>query len=149
MKTTKFLSMIFAASLVLLSCGGGAGDDPDPTPVPAPAKGKSFTKQCDMPAEASETIVNLTGLTSEITRRKGSASWLTINAVPYTGGTPQVAVACQQNTSAEARQQEVTFLAANDTLVLTVRQAGFTGGGTDVNSPNDVPTDQPAFSRQP
>ena len=149
MKTIKFLSIAFAACLTLLSCGGGDDDTPTPQPLPptpGTVKGKHFTQTCNMPADASETIVTLTGLTSEVTRKKGSASWLTVNAVPYTGGTPQVAVACTQNLGTDAREQEVSFIAANDTLVLTVRQAAYTGG-TDVDSPNDTFTDQPAFAR--
>ena len=149
MKTIKFLSIAFAACLTLLSCGGGDDDTPTPQPqppTPGTVKGKHFTQTCNMPADASETIVTLTGLTSEVTRKKGSASWLTVNAVPYTGGTPQVAVACTQNLGTDAREQEVSFIAANDTLVLTVRQAASTGG-TDVDSPNDTFTDQPAFAR--
>ena len=150
MKTIKFLSIAFAVCLTLLSCGGGDDND-TPTPQPQPptpgtVKGKHFTQTCNMPADASETVVTLTGLTSEVTRKKGSASWLTVNAVPYAGGTPQVAVACEQNLGTDARQQEVSFIAANDTLVLTVRQAAYTGG-TDVNNPNDPFTDQPAFAR--
>ena len=149
MKTIKILSIAFAVCLTLWSCGGGDDDDtptPQPQPTPGTVKGKHFTQTCNMPADASETIVTLTGLTSEVTRKKGSASWLTVNAVPYTGGTPQVAVVCTQNLGTDARQQEVSFIAANDTLVLTVRQAAYTGG-TDVDNPNDTFTDQPAFAR--
>ena len=149
MKTIKILSIAFAVCLTLLSCGGGDDDDtptPQPQPTPGTVKGKHFTLTCNMPAEASENVVTLTGLTSEVTRKKGSASWLTVNAVPYTGGTPQVAVVCTQNLGTDARQQEVSFIAANDTLVLTVRQAAYTGG-TDVDNPNDTFTDQPAFAR--
>ena len=55
-------------------------------------------------------------------------------------------MACEQNLGTDAREQEVSFIAANDTLVLTVRQAAYTGG-TDVDSPSDTFTDQPAFAR--
>ena len=120
MKTIKILSIAFAVCLTLLSCGGGNDDDtptPQPQPTPGTVKGKHFTLTCNMPAEASENVVTLTGLTSEVTRKKGSASWLTINAVPYTGGTPQVAVACEQNLGTDARQQEVSFIAAGQDSV--------------------------------
>lgn len=153
MKTTKFLSIAFTLCLALLSCGGGGSNDPTPDPTPQPPtpvtpKGKFLTKTCDMTADASETIVTLTGLNSEVTSKSGSAAWLTTSLETYTTGTPKVKVACTQNLATEARQQDVTFIATNDTLVLTVRQGTYTGGGTDVNDPNDTPTDQPAYGRQ-
>ena len=102
-----------------------------------------------MPAEASEKTVTLTGLSTAISRQVQAAGkdWLTVTQVPYTPGTPQVKVACTQNLQTSQRAMDVVFIAASDTLLLTVRQAVFTGGGTDVTDPNDTPSDQPAFSR--
>ena len=115
-------------------------------PKPETPKGKHLTQTCDMPADASETIVSLNGLSSEVTRKSGSASWLATEMETYTSGTPKVKVTCSQNLNVESRQQDVTFIATNDTLVLTVRQAAYNGGGTDVNNPSDTPTDQPAYA---
>ena len=153
MKTTKILSILFTVCLTLLSCGGGSSNDPIPDPKPQPPtpntpKGKHLTQTCDMPADASENVVTLTGLTSEVTRKSGSASWLTTTLESYTSGTPKVKVACTQNLTTETRQQDVTFIATNDTLVLTVRQTVYSGDGTNVDNPNDTPTDQPAYARQ-
>ena len=151
MKTIKILSLIFATSLTILSCGGGDDDNitPQPQPpTPEQPKGKHLTQQCDMPADASEIIIALRGLSSEARHVGGVARWLTTTLQPYSGGTPQVKVACQQNLNVDTRQQDITFIATNDTLVLTVRQAAYTGGGTNVNTPNDTYTDQPAYSRQ-
>lgn len=151
MKTIKMLSIAFTVCLALLACGG-SDDDPTPTPPPTPptptAKGKHMTKICNMPADASEQQVELTGLTSQATHKGGVAKWLTTTLSAYTGGTPQVVVVCRQNLEVDARQIDVTFVAANDTLVLTVRQAAYTGGGTDVDNPNETYTDQPAYSRE-
>ena len=148
MKTNAFLYIALAAALALTACGGG--DDPDePTPLPptpTQPKGKHLTQQCDMPADASEITIRLQGLSSEVSRKSGSASWLTTSLVPDTSGTPEVTVACTQNLTTATRSQEVTFIATNDTLVLNVRQAVY-AGGTDVNNPSDTPTDQPAYSR--
>ena len=151
MNTIKMLSIAFTVCLALLACGG-SDDDPTPTPPPTPptptAKGKHMTKICNMPADASEQQVELTGLTSQATHKGGVAKWLTTTLSTYTGGTPQAVVACRQNLEVDARQIDVTFVAANDTLVLTVRQAAYTGGGTDVDNPYETYTDQPAYSRE-
>ena len=120
MNTIKMLSIAFTVCLTLLACGG-SGDDPTPTPPPTPptptAKGKHMTKICNMPADASEQQVELTGLTSQATHKGGVAKWLTTTLSTYTGGTPQVVVVCRQNLEVDARQIDVTFVAANDTLV--------------------------------
>ena len=147
MKTIKILSIAFTVCLALLACGGGDGDEPSPTPTPT-VKGKHLTKVCNMPVDASEQLVELTGLTSEATLKGGVARWLTTTLRTYTGGTPHVVVACRQNLEVDPREIDVTFVAANDTLVLTVRQAAYTGGGTDVDNPNGTYTDQPAYSRE-
>ncbi len=152
MKKLKYISMVFVSCLVLISCGGG-GDDPTPTPTPTPnpptpsTKGKFLTQTCNMPADASESIVKLQGLTSKITSKSGSISWLTITEQPYTSGTPEVLVACKQNLQTNPRSVDVLFLASNDTLMLTVRQGVYTSG-TDVNDPNNTHTDQPAYSNR-
>lgn len=149
MNTIKNLSIAFALCMTLLSCGGDDDDTPTPQPpTPEQPKGKHLTKQCDMPADESEVIIALTGLTSEARHTAGLATWLTTTLQPYTSGTPQVKVACRQNLEVDARQQDVTFIATNDTLVLTVRQAAYSGGDTDVNNPNSTYTDQPAFGRR-
>ena len=112
MKTNAFLYIALAAALALTACGGG--DDPDePTPqppTPTQPKGKHLTQQCDMPADASEITIRLQGLSSEVSRKSGSASWLTTTLVPYTSGTPEVTVACTQNLTTATRSQEVTFI---------------------------------------
>lgn len=148
MNTIKYLSIAFIFSLVLLSCGGGGDDEPDTPTPPAPVSGKHLTQTCDMAAEASEVIITLKGLSAEIDRISGSASWLSISAQPYTGGQPEVKVSAKENQQASARQQDITFFAARDTLVLTVRQAAPESvPSTDTGKLHDTPTDQPAFSR--
>ena len=102
-----------------------------------------------MEPRASETTVALTGLTSAVTRTTGSASWLTVAVQPYASGTPQAKVSVSENSQRDVRSQALTFYAANDTLVLTVRQAAFSAeGGTDMEQPFDTPSDQPGYARQ-
>ena len=147
MNKIKYLSAAFAFSLALLSCGGSSDEPDDPTP-PVPATGKHLAQTCDMSAEASEVIITLKGLSAEIDRISGSASWLSISAQPYNGGQPEVKVSAKDNQQNSARQQDITFFAARDTLVLTVRQAAQENvPSTDTGKLHDTPTDQPAFSR--
>lgn len=165
MQTTKHLAtalLTVCFAMLTWNCGGGGGDDPDiptPTPTPTPTPeptptptptGKFFTLTCDMEPRTSETTVTLTGLTSAVTRAIGSASWLNVALQPYVSGAPQAKLSVSENSQRDVRSQGVTFYAANDTLVLTVRQAAFSSeGGTDMEQPFDTPSEQPGFSRQP
>jgi hypothetical protein len=148
MKTMKYFLMAFTA-LTLISCGGGDEPEPDPKPTPTPTpteKGKFLTQTCNMPAEASETVVSLYGLTTAIDRYSQPDKWLTVIRQAYTSGTPSVQLTATENMASEARQQDVTFYAGRDTLVLTVRQAVYNASsGADMDNTHDTPTDQPAY----
>ena len=146
-KSKNFITFVLTAILFLTGACTEELEEPTPQP-PTPGKttGKHQTLTSDMPADASETTVDLRGLSAEVSRKTGSAPWLSTTLLPYTGGTPKVVVACTQNLQVDARQQEVTFIAASDTLVLTVRQVAYAGGASDVSTPNETPTDQPAYS---
>ena len=146
MKTMKYILMAFTA-LTLISCGGGDEPEPTPTPTPTPTqKGKFLTQTCSMPAGASETIVALLGLTTAVDRFSTPDSWLTVIRQAYTSGTPSVQLTATENMASEARQQDVTFYAGRDTLVLTVRQAAYNASsGADMDNTHDTPTDQPAY----
>ena len=155
MKTFRFLFIILAATLVLTSCdSGGDPEEEKPQPPTPTVPGKFLTMRCDMPAEASEKTVALTGLTTAITKQVQAieTSWLTVTQQPYTSGTPKVNVACTENKENNRRVMDIVFLANNDrdTLMLTVRQdaASASTGGTDVDNTHDNVTDQPAFARQ-
>lgn len=153
MNRKKYLALAFMAAFACasLSCGGGDGQNdpytPPSPPTPQPTtKGKHFAKTLDMPAEASDDVMALTGLTTAVSKTSGSAPWLTITTLSYVSGTPQVKVSVTANLQSEARQQDVSFFAAADTLVLTVRQSGYKGGDGGVDHPNDILTDQPAYA---
>ena len=91
----------------------------------------------------------LAGLTSQVTRTVGGAEWLIADVLAYQSGAPRVKLLWHENGTAAARQQELTFYADKDTLVLTVRQPAFNAqGGTDMDTPYDTPSDQPGFARR-
>lgn len=150
MQTIRFRYMItLLTSLVLMAtgCSSGGGDDPAPTPVPS--TGRHLTQTCNMEPHASQVTVTLTGLTAAVTRHTGSNAWVIVVPKTYTSGAPQVTVSVAENATSDSRSQELTFYAATDTLVLTVRQAAFdAGGGTSMDNPFDTPSDQPAFARE-
>jgi len=103
----------------------------------------------DLTPRAAEAIIALTGLTSQISRTDGHAEWLIADVLAYQSGAPRVKLLWQENGTAATRQQELTFYADKDTLVLTVCQPAFNArGGTDMDNPYDTPSDQPGFARR-
>lgn len=148
-KKRYYMMLLLGLSLLVGGCGGSDSPDPEPEPQPVPPRGKYLTQICNMEARASETTVSLTGLTAKVSRNSGTAAWLTADVLPYESGVPQVKIKATENSLTDSRQQELTFYAASDTLVLTVRQAAFdVNGGTDIDNPFDTPSDQPGFARQ-
>ena len=148
-KKRYYMMLLLGLSLLVGGCGGSDSPDSEPEPQPVPPRGKYLTQICNMEARASETTVSLTGLTAKVSRNSGSAAWLTADVLPYESGVPQVKIKTTENSLTDSRQQELTFYAASDTLVLTVRQAAFdVNGGTDIENPFDTPSDQPGFARQ-
>lgn len=151
MRIFKNISIMLLVCLSFMVGGcGGSSDSPDvPDPDPVKPKGKHLVQTCNMEARASETTVTLTGLTAKVIRNTGTADWLTADMLPYESGAPQVKITTVENSQMESRQQELTFFAASDTLVLTVRQAAFdANGGANMEQPFDTPSDQPGFARR-
>lgn len=146
MKTMKYIFLTIMA-LTMISCGGGDEPEPTPTPPTPTEKGKFLTQTCNMPAKASETVVALQGLTKAIDRFSPPDSWLTIIRQAYTSGTLSVQLIASENLQFEARQQDITFYAGRDTLVLTVCQVAYDDtSGAEMDNTHDTPTNQPAYS---
>jgi len=146
MNNLKYIFSALAISMTLLSCGGG-NDLPEPDPTPTPGtKGKKFEQTCDMPAQASEKVIALRGLSAEVSRFTNPPSWMSITRQTYVSGTPEVEVSTRENLETEARQHEITFYAGQDTLVLTVHQEAYdTSGDSNLEQPYNTTTDKPAY----
>ena len=78
MNWTRMLSLLFVASMALLSCGGSDDSDdtipPTPNPPTPTTKGKFLTMTAELPAKASEEILTLTGLSSSISEMAGASN---------------------------------------------------------------------------
>ena len=116
MKTMKYILMAITA-LTLISCGGGDEPEPDPQPTPTPTpteKGKFLTQTCNMPAEASETVVSLYGLTTAIDRYSQPDKWLTVIRQAYTSGTPSVQLTATENNTHDTPTDQPAYMPRKD-----------------------------------
>lgn len=145
---------ITAVLLLALAISGCSSDsdrtDSEPvTPVPAkptPPTGKHFAKTCGVGPYASDTIIELRELTSPVSQTTGTADWFTTTLLTDTSKVQKLKVRTTENSLVGSRQQDITFYAGLDTLVLTVQQAAFNyRGGTNTGQPYDTPSDEPAY----
>lgn len=117
-------------------------------------EGQTFQQSVTLPSEKADTTVTLEKLTSAI-KNDGlgyDSDWLTVIKQTYTSGSPSLRLTATDNVkddeSTDARKCMVTVTATNgDKMLLTVTQDG-AGRKTGIDDSHDMPTDQPAYSRQ-
>ena len=130
--------------LMLTAC---PGPDTKPEPVIDPVT-QTNTQEIVMPPKASEQVVTLTQLSTAIStiEKDESASWLTVEQLPYESGSPQVKLrSTADNTAREERKCTVTITATSgDKVVLSVTQQS---EGTGIDDLHGSQTDKPAYRR--
>lgn len=148
MKNIKLYLLSGMALLMLTAC---PGPDTKPNPVvepePEPAVLQTYTQEIVMPSKASEQVVTLTQLNTAISTVENSASWLTVEQLPYESGSPQVKLrSTSDNTAKEERKCNVTITATSgDKVILSVTQQS---EGIGIDDLHGSQTDKPAYSRQ-
>jgi len=119
--------------------------DPDP--------GQTFQQSVTLPAEnASNVSVTLNNLNSAIKDIEYDAEWLTVIKQTYTSGSPSPRLTATDNVkngeTKSSRSCTVTVTAnSGDKVLLGVTQEG-AERKTGIDDSHDMPTDQPAYSRQ-
>lgn len=140
MKTWKYMALALVALLSFAACGDE--DDPENTP-----QGAKYTQTLNVGAEGFNEAVVLKGLKA-VPVIKGEQDWAKVATADLQNGEVKVTMTVQENKTVEARSTDLTFVAAPDTLVLTVVQAaGVAANVVDVETTNNEESDQPAMSR--
>lgn len=140
MKTWKYMALALVALLSFAACG----DEDDPE---KPAKGATYTQTLNVGAEGFSEAVVLKGLKA-VPVIKGEQDWAKVEAADLQNGEVKATMTILENKTLEARSADLTFIAAPDTLVLTVVQAaGVASDVIDVETTSDEESDQPAMSR--
>lgn len=136
MKKIRVWATCLVAIMVLTSCGGGEGGTAEPS-------GNTYSAELELPARASEQIVTLDKLSSNISNIQSSDSWLTVEQQSYTSGAPKVKMRWTENTTMTARKCIITVTAStNDRLIINITQKGKV---VDTDGSHDTKTDQPAY----
>ena len=137
MKNIKQFIMAGIALLMLTAC------PEDPVVEP-----KTYTQDVTLPSNGSKKNVTLNQLQASIAAVENSSSWLTVEAQPYTSGSPQVKLRSTDNTAKKERKCSVTITATSgDKVVLSVTQQGGYEG-TEIDDLHGSQTDKPAYRRQ-
>lgn len=146
MKTRSILSYLLSMAVLFYitacSSGGDGGDG-----------SSEFSSQTiTMAADASSQLVTLEKMTTFIASAAASDSWLTVEVMPYTSGTPTVKLTATANTNTTERRTKVIVFSINEERVeLTVTQKARTVSPSDdsnVEVTHEVVTDQPAYAPQ-
>ena len=140
MKQIKSLFLTMVALMGLLACGG---DEPDPILEP-----QVFQRSLQLPAEEGQQTYTASDLKVGISIVQETASWLTVETLAYSNGSPKVEIEYDANTGGE-RQAMVTLTDVNNNKVfLTVTQEALITPVPGIDDPHDTQSDQPAYSRQ-
>ena len=142
MKNIKLYLLSGMALLMLTACSKDTVVEPEPNPVV-----QTNTQEIVMPPKASEQVVTLTQLNTAISTVENSASWLTVEQLPYESGSPQVKLrSTSDNTAKEERKCNVTITATSgDKVIQSVTQQS---EGIGIDDLHGSQTDKPAYSRQ-
>ena len=147
MKNIKLYLLSGIAMLMLTAC---PGPDPKPNPVvepePEPVVVQTYTQEIVMPPKASEQVVTLNQFSTAISTVENSASWLTVEQLPYESGSPKIKLSSTDNTDKAERKCTVSITASSgDKVILSVTQQS---EGTGIDDLHGSQTDKPAYSRQ-
>ena len=140
MKTWKYMALALVALLSFAACGDDDEDEPN-----IPEQGATYTQTLSVSAEGFTQTITLNNLKKEPVV-KGETSWAKVEAIALSNGSVQATMNIAANTTQEARTASLQFVAAPDTLVLTVYQSTDVSI-VDVDTPTDEESNQPALSR--
>ena len=101
--------------------------------------------------QQKEETKELVRLSSEIESLELYSDWISVTALPYTGGAPKVKIFAYTNTGSTPRSATITIRTKEknknrDVLILTVVQEGFTPP-TGVDDIHNQSSNQPAYSK--
>lgn len=144
MKYFKIIIIACVSTLAFIACSNG--DDKKEDII---VDGKTFQQSATLPASKADTTIILSDLKAAINSVKGGNEWLTVVKESYTSGSPKVRLTAKDNKEEKSRDCKVTITAeSGDKVVLTVEQNGAEPKKTGIDDSHDIPTNQPAYSRE-
>lgn len=142
----KYFKIIIIACVSILAFIACSGDEKREDVI---VDGKTFQQSATLPASKADTTIILSDLKAAINSVKGGNEWLTVVKESYTSGSPKVRLTAKDNKEEKPRDCKVTITAeSGDKVVLTVEQNGAEPKKTGIDDSHDIPTNQPAYSRE-
>ncbi len=112
---------------------------------------QAYKQDITLPSNATEETIALNRLSDAIETVQNSASWLNVEKLAYSSGSPQVKISTTSNTSTDERQCSVLITSiSGDKIILSVTQHGKSEGsseGTGIYDIHNSQTDEPAYVR--
>lgn len=146
--------------LVLTACSNGPEVDPKDPTDPTSQTGQTdtgqklepqeYTQEITLSSKGSEQNITLSQLQTVIVTAtvETDVTWLTVEILAYTSGSPQVKLRSIHNYAKEERKCSVTITATSgDKVILSVKQEGGYEG-TEIDDLHGSQTDKPAYRRK-
>lgn len=140
--------MAYVYGLVMMCCFtacGGGGDDGEKG-----GGGNTSSMSVTIQADGASTLVTVTPLDCPIQSALAQDSWLSVEVVTYTSGSPVVKLIATSNPNTSERRTKVMIVGTSEAKVaLTVTQKGKSSspsGGNTIEDTHETVTDQPAYA---
>ncbi len=146
MKSIKSMLLIIAATSTLSSCWLFPDHDPDPV------EAAIFNQSIEIPATEGSQTYTVSDLKKNISGEISNtgSTWLTVEKLPYSSGSPQVKLSYKANTGGERSAVVIFRDDDNNQVNLTVEQPEAEEPEpvkTGIEDPHNTQSDQPAYSR--
>lgn len=139
-KIMKYLLCVIGI-MMLTACSS----DSDPAPNATPDDPQTYKQTVSLPYTASEITVTLDNLKSEISGIYNVPSWMTIDKLSYSSGSPKIKISHLKNTELKTRECTVVVIAkSGDKVELTITQDALPEG-TGIDDIHNGSTDQPGY----
>lgn len=150
MRTKYFKIFLMVLVVVLTTTGCGGNDKKEESPVnPVTPEGQTYQQSVTLDAQGTQQTVMLNDLKSKIDDVKNTNTWLTVLIGTYSSGSPNIVLSAEENTNTQTRSCNVTITSTSgDKVILTVTQQEAEEQKTGIDDSHDIPTDNPAYSRQ-
>ena len=143
MKNIKQYILACVALFMLTAC-------PDDTTTTTNESGDTNREELTLPSNATEQTVTLYKLSSSIQTISSTPSWLKVDKMSYSSGSPQIKLSSEENTAMDERKCNVNIMdISGGKLTLYITQRGFSkedSEGKGMDDYHNTQTDNPAYS---
>ena len=143
MKQFRIFILAIVGCIMLTACPGGGGEGPEEILI----SGKEYTDTYEVEASGCNDTYELKMLSAELASLGQCPEWLSVSALTYTSGSPQIKIIANPNNGGERKHKVEIQTVYNDKLTLTVVQAAKEHISSDIEDIHNETSSNPAYSK--